>query len=164
MLSIADESVLIYRSLPAIIGRARDLIRYIAAKEAGMSSEAEASLGQKIRKLREGRGWSLSDLARETEISRSYLYELEAGRRSNPTRNVLQRLSDALGSDLSDLVDGDVSEGKGIPESLKQFAEKEGLGPAEVRMLAGLEYRGRKPQNEQQWRLLYQVIKATLQE
>lgn len=129
-----------------------------------MSAGAETSLGQRLRKLREGRGWSLSDLARETEISRSYLYELEAGRRKNPTQNVLQRLSEALGTDLSDLVEGEEPEGEDIPESLKCFAEKEGLGPAEVRMLAGLEYRGRKPQNEQQWRLLYQVIKATLQE
>lgn len=126
-----------------------------------MSAEAlDSSLGQRLAKLREGRGWTLSDLARETGVSRSYLYELEAGRRKNPTQNVLQRLSDALGSDLSDLVEGEEDD---VPDKLRELAEKEGWGPAEVRMLAGLEYRGRKPETEYQWRILYQVIKTTIE-
>lgn len=120
----------------------------------------DSSLGERLAKLRQSRGWSLSDLARETGISRSYLYELEAGRRKNPTQSVLQRLSDALGSDLSDLVKGEEDD---IPDNLRQLAEKEGWGPKEVRMLASLEYRGRKPDTDQQWRILYQVIKTTIE-
>ena len=51
-----------------------------------------------------------------------------------------------------------------IPDSLRQFAAEAGLESAEVRMLAQIEYRGKKPQTKEEWRAIYSVIKGIVGE
>ena len=62
------------------------------------------ALGLRIRGLREERGMHLAELAREADVSRRYLTDLEAGR-SNPSALVLLRLAETLGSRVSVLTD-----------------------------------------------------------
>lgn len=52
--------------------------------------------GENVRKERLARGWTQQELAGRLEMERSYLSELERGRR-NPTVRVLGALAQALG-------------------------------------------------------------------
>lgn len=62
--------------------------------------EGSKELGGKIRELREKTGKTLSQLAKDTGISKSYLSQIERAEVNNPTVEVLGRISNALGIDL----------------------------------------------------------------
>ena len=49
-------------------------------------------LGARLRSLREERGVTLKDMARELRVSSAYLSALEHGRRGKPTWSLLQRM------------------------------------------------------------------------
>lgn len=49
-------------------------------------------LGARLRALREERGVTLKDMARELRVSSAYLSALEHGRRGKPTWSLLQRI------------------------------------------------------------------------
>jgi len=63
----------------------------------------EARLGARIRHEREARGWSLSDLAARSGVSRAMINKVERGE-SSPTATLLGRLSGAFGLTLSALL------------------------------------------------------------
>ena len=56
---------------------------------------SNASIGSRIRKLREERGYSREQLAEYAEISSDFLYHIETGRKSMKVQN-LARLAAAL--------------------------------------------------------------------
>jgi len=60
-------------------------------------------LGDKIRALRAQRGWTQGDLAGKSGIAQKYVSALERGQRTNPSREVVQNLADALGVPVSTL-------------------------------------------------------------
>lgn len=122
--------------------------------------ERPATLGQRVRRLREQRGYSLSDLARRAGISRSYLYQLEMDA-SSPTHEKLEDLARALDVGLQDLL-GLTPPTVSMPKGLREFAEEYKLSDADVAMLAGIEYRGQRPTTARQWRVLYEVIRGTI--
>ena len=62
-------------------------------------------LGMRIRYLRKQKGMSQEDLALESGINKNYLSDLERGSR-NPTVVVLEKISLALGINLSTLFKG----------------------------------------------------------
>lgn len=55
--------------------------------------------GMLMMRLRLARGWSLAQLAARTKVSRSYLGNLELGRRRNPSEAVASACDAALGAD-----------------------------------------------------------------
>jgi transcriptional regulator with XRE-family HTH domain len=61
-------------------------------------------MGMRIRKLREERDMSQTELARKAKISREYVNKLEAGR-YDPTVGVLQKLARALGVPVTELLE-----------------------------------------------------------
>ena len=63
-----------------------------------------SSLGVWIREHRLGRRLSQKDLATLSHISRSYLCDIEHGRGTQPSLNVLQSIARALGEDPAELV------------------------------------------------------------
>lgn len=118
--------------------------------------------GERVRTQRKKDGYSQADLAEKVEISRTYLSQIEQGRAQNLSLRLAQRLSTVLGIE-SPYQEDDEEQGKDegdIPQSLREFAEEDDLPPEDVRMLAGIEYRGERPQDPQQWRILYNVIKT----
>lgn len=119
-------------------------------------------IGTRIRRLRERKGWNLSDLADKSGISRSYLYQLERGE-STPTQDKLEKLATAFDALPSELL-GEPPRVPEIPPSLQQFADQVDLGSREIYMLAQIEYRGRKPSTAREWRTIYSIIKAMLDE
>jgi transcriptional regulator with XRE-family HTH domain len=54
-------------------------------------------LGRRIKRLREARGWSQSELARQAKLSGpAHVSLLESGARRDPSASTLQRLAKAL--------------------------------------------------------------------
>jgi transcriptional regulator with XRE-family HTH domain len=116
-------------------------------------------LGARVRRYREDREFTLSDLARLSGVSRSYLYQVESGE-SSPTEEKLQALAHALGVTLPDLL-GINSETIDIPPSLKQFAQNKGLTDDVVNMLAKISYRGSQPDTVEKWELILLAIQTS---
>ena len=63
------------------------------------------SLGKRIAHLRKTKGWSQLELSVESGVAKSYLCDLEAGRR-NPSLETLEKIALALGISLSFLLEG----------------------------------------------------------
>lgn len=66
-------------------------------------------LGINVREARQGKHLTQEALALEAEMKRSYLSELEAGKR-NPSVRALGRLAKALGVEAADLLRRDAEE------------------------------------------------------
>lgn len=63
----------------------------------------DAQIAARLRAEREGRGWSLEELARRSAVSRAMISKVERGE-SSPTATLLGRLSAAFGLTLSQLL------------------------------------------------------------
>ncbi len=61
-------------------------------------------LGDVLRRLREAKGLTQPELARRAKITDEYVSMLESGVRRNPSLEVLQRISKALGLSVGELV------------------------------------------------------------
>lgn len=57
----------------------------------------------KIKEVRKRLGLSASELARRVGIAPSYVILLESGARKNPSRSVMQRMAEALGTTVKEL-------------------------------------------------------------
>ncbi|KNC05643.1 LacI family transcriptional regulator [Pantoea sp. RIT-PI-b] len=71
-----------------------------------MSSKEDqlsARIGQKVRQEREKRGWSLTDLAQNSGVSRAMIHKIERGE-SSPTATLLARLSGSFDMSMSQLL------------------------------------------------------------
>jgi putative transcriptional regulator len=62
-------------------------------------------VGAKIKQLREGKGWSQSELTRAAGLTNGLVSRLEAGE-GNPTLKVLAAIGKALGVSVSELTLG----------------------------------------------------------
>jgi transcriptional regulator with XRE-family HTH domain len=54
------------------------------------------TLRQRIRELRQARGYTQEQLAHRAGLGEKYLQNLEAGRRANPSMDVLNKVAEAL--------------------------------------------------------------------
>src|SRR6266542_95949 len=67
-------------------------------EDEGAGSDGERlRVGQRIRRLREERGWSPTTLHRRADVSRQTLYAIEGGEATNVRRGTLDRIAKALG-------------------------------------------------------------------
>jgi transcriptional regulator with XRE-family HTH domain len=57
--------------------------------------DRQENFGQKVRQLREAKGWSQEDFAEASGLHRTYISGIERGTR-NPTLIVIWQLADAL--------------------------------------------------------------------
>lgn len=62
-------------------------------------------LGMRIKFLRTQKRWSQEDLSLESNVNKNYICDLENGRR-NPSLDILERISLALGISLQELFKG----------------------------------------------------------
>ena len=61
-------------------------------------------IGKKIKALRIQKGYSLTKMAEETDISKSYLSYIERGIQQNPSIKVLSKISTLLNVSLEELM------------------------------------------------------------
>jgi XRE family transcriptional regulator, master regulator for biofilm formation len=57
-------------------------------------------IGKKIKEMRKEKGYSLSELAKQAEVSKSYLSQIERGLQSNPSLLFLQKISGPLETNI----------------------------------------------------------------
>jgi transcriptional regulator with XRE-family HTH domain len=123
-----------------------------------------ASVGDRIRRFRNERGLNLSRLAEQAGVSKGYLWALEndPGAR-RPSAETLFAVARALGVTMADLMGRELSAAppEKIPDSLREFAEEEGLPEADIQMLASIQFRGERPRTKERWRYIYTAISTS---
>ncbi len=128
-----------------------------------MSSDEGRAIGARIRGYREDKGWSLAKLAEKSELSKSYISELESpeGQHKRPSADALYRLGSALGVSMSELLGRPmiVPIVMDPPESLLRYAKTNDLPEADLRMLAAIRFRGEPPKSTARWDFIYQAIR-----
>lgn len=128
-----------------------------------MPRRRSETVGQRIRRFREERGLTLSELATSAEVSKSYLSELEnsQGAAQRPSADMLYRIGKSLGVAMSDLLGRPViiESTRKRPASLLAFARAQNLPEADIEMLAGIEFRGERPRSAERWAFIYQAIR-----
>jgi transcriptional regulator with XRE-family HTH domain len=125
---------------------------------------AAETFGDRVRERRIREGLSQEELADKVGISRNYLSQIERGQATNLSWQLMERLASTLGMKVEvELESGTAISPENLPPGLAEFAQDVSLPPNDVRMLAQLQYRGRRPTTAQQWRLLYNIIKAAIE-
>jgi transcriptional regulator with XRE-family HTH domain len=130
------------------------------------------SLAVKLRELRKKRKLSQAALAKEADISKAYLWQLENEEDKQPSAEILYRLATTLGVTIADLLDKPVRiaslDSVDIPDSLKQLMGKRGeeldIQEDDLKMLLSIKYRGRQPKTQEEWEFILRSIKMTLGE
>lgn len=141
-----------------------------------------ALVGERLRQLRELRGASLTTVAGEAGIAKSYLAKLERGEVENPGVATLASVAAILAITLQELFAPATGSHKrtrwsavvdpleverimaSLPKSLEVFLaelerEEQGRVPADVvRTLASIQLRGRQPQMTADWRFAYLAL------
>lgn len=122
------------------------------------------TIGSRIKRYREDKGISLSQLARNASVSKGYLWSLEnppdSEHHQRPSGETLYAIAKSLGVTMSDLLGRKliIQRPTTIAPSLAKFAEEEGLSQADVDMLASIQWRGELPQTVERWKYIYQAI------
>lgn len=114
-----------------------------------------SDFGKKVRQRRKKEGMNQKELAEKAGISRTYLSEIERGEAQNISFRVVEKLEEVLG--LGKESTGD------LPSGLQEFANEEDLPPGDIKALASVELRGKRPETKQEWRVLYNLIRSYLE-
>ena len=128
-----------------------------------MSNETGESIGDRIRRYRSEAGLSLSQLATSAGVSKGYLWSLENEPDKRPSGETLYAIAEALGVTMSTLLGRRLltRQPTDIPASLREFAKEKALPERDVRMLAGIEFRGVRPQTRERWEHIYNAIRMS---
>ncbi|MFO7675682.1 MAG: helix-turn-helix transcriptional regulator [bacterium] len=70
-----------------------------------MAKSVRVVVGQRIRELREKKGWSQEKLAEEADLHRTYIGQVERGEKNIGVENLV-RIAAALGSTAADVLRG----------------------------------------------------------
>jgi transcriptional regulator with XRE-family HTH domain len=118
-----------------------------------------------VRRLRTDKGLSLTQLAEQAGVSKSYLSAVENGTGTRPGAAVLHQLATALGVTLGDVLGRAVQAHPehDIPPSLQEFAKRSRLPEADIQMLAGIKFRGEAPRPADRWQFIYNAIVMSAQ-
>lgn len=121
-------------------------------------------IGDQIRRFREERSLSLSQLAINAGISKGYLWNLENDQEARrPSADTLYSIAKALGVTMSDLMGRKLlpAAAPHVPQSLQEFADEESLPEADLHMLASIRFRGEQPRTKERWRYIYTAISTS---
>ena len=123
-------------------------------------------LGHKIRFLRQGKEWTLAELAERTGLSKAYLSDLENGSAGKPNVQYMFSVATTLGVTLDELLTSSragVSRRRRadqeLPPGLTGLQRELDLSDDEVQMLAQVNFRGKRPRDKEAWRFLWNAIK-----
>lgn len=129
-----------------------------------MERDTPGAIGERIMRFRQEAGLSLNELAKRTDIAKSYLWSLENDpSASRPSGEALYLIAEALGVTMSDLLGRKLlsEPTHEVPKSLKEFAREMKLPAADVRMLASIRFRGEQPQTKERWAFIYDAIRTS---
>ena len=129
-----------------------------------------SSVGERIKKRRVELGWTQDQLCTKVGLSKSFLSELESGKRSVSATNLLN-IAQTLSVSLDYLMTGTASEEPPtevpIPASLAKFAAEERLSFRQTLMLLDMQkqivaHRSAKKKDDLEavdWRKFYEAVK-----
>lgn len=125
-----------------------------------------AKLGHTIRFLRNGKGWSLGHLAKESGLSKAYISDVENGTAGKPNIQYIYAVGRALGVTLNELLEGSVvrSEGRAkhkesdLPSGLRDLQLELNLSEDDMEKLAQINFRGNRPRDKEGWRYLIETL------
>jgi transcriptional regulator with XRE-family HTH domain len=102
-----------------------------------MTHDEAASLGAYLRAAREAAGLSLRQLAERAGVGHAYLSRLELGEQSNPTIEVLQKITQALSLDFDELL-AKFGIKRPLPEPRVYFRRKFGVSEEDAEVMERL--------------------------
>lgn len=131
------------------------------------------TLGKRLYKIRTEQKLSMRSVASIAGVSVAYLSKIEHDE-ANPTLDILEKLAKALAVSLNDLTNSaeqSMDSLLNMPESLKQFIEnnkdrpgyKDLLDPDMQKILKGVRLRGKYPENQDDWNIIFLNIRRALQ-
>lgn len=128
-----------------------------------MNETNPTSVGRRISRFRKQKGFSLTRLATDSGISKSYLWRLEDDEGENrPSADTLYKVAQALGVTLADLMGRRMDEDKHpVPAGLRELAEQKGLSESDIVMLASIQFRGEQPITKERWEFIYNAIRTS---
>jgi transcriptional regulator with XRE-family HTH domain len=128
-------------------------------------------LGSSIRSLRLGKGWSLTDLAEASGVSKAYISDLENGVAGKPNIQYIYAIAVALDVTIDDLL-GQAAprpakkaqrKKQDLPQGLLELQEDAALSDEDVHMLAEINFRGHRPRDKEGWRFLLETLRMLSQ-
>jgi XRE family transcriptional regulator, regulator of sulfur utilization len=129
-------------------------------------------LNDRLRELRKERSLTLRELQDFIEertgekLSISYLSELER-KEAMPSVETLARVAGGYGISLQDLLAPvdfyEVDSVAGYPKGLLKFKEKRQIEDDWVDTLARIEFRGQRPETDDEWLAVYSMLKAFIE-
>ncbi len=127
----------------------------------------DVSIGERIKSTRQKQQLTLNGLARKSRVSKAYLSQLESGQFSNPSSEVLRKLSKTLGISIDSLVGSEtlrslVPGPSAVPTDLRALAREKHLEDEEVEMLLRISYKGRQPDTVEGWRGILEAIQKSI--
>ena len=128
------------------------------------------TLAEKLKGLREENNMSVAELSEMSGVSKPYIWQIEDGRRKNPSGEILRKLASALGTTVADLMGAPVGISEAdleqVPKSLRDLARKKGkqldLRKEDLEMLKLIHYRGKRISKPEDWELLLLFIRRIL--
>ena len=78
-------------------------------------------LKDRIRELRQARGWNQTDLAARAGLRQGTIANLETGARDNPTQDTLDKLARAFGLTIAELIGNDILDGPFPAATLREL-------------------------------------------
>jgi len=133
-----------------------------------------ATVGDRIKKVREAKGWTQEKLADESQVSRGFLSEVEK-RGKNISLDLLLRIANALGASVGYLATGEgeqLGERKPvvIPPELSEAAEELRLSYPETldlldaynSVVARRSDRSKRTMSVKDWKELHAAVKSVI--
>lgn len=126
--------------------------------------EEARSLGAFVRQRRKSLNLKVKDLARATEVSTSYISQVELGRQVDPSLRTLRSLAEALNVDLPTLLglavpDQTSDTSETIPPELAHVATMIPIDSDTLALLARLNLNGHSPTSAADWLMIVLVIR-----
>jgi len=128
-------------------------------KSAREKKPRATAMGERIRHRRKELGLTAKALARAAGVSASYLSQLEHGKHTQPSLDVLGALAAALELTMGELlVDPPIVVLPSVPAALSELAVELGLDPGTTTMLSTIQLDGRQPRTREGWLLVLLAI------
>lgn len=123
-------------------------------------------LGHTIRFMRQGKGWTLADLAEKSGVSKAYISDLENASAGKPNIQYVFSVANALETTLDRILGHAISQLEktekrpmALPPGLEELRKQMGLSADDIERLASINFRGHRPRDAEGWRYLLETLK-----
>ena len=128
------------------------------------------ALKERLKSIRDAKGLSVAGLAEASGVSPPYIWQIESGAKKNPSGEVLQKLAAGLGTTVADLIGTTLvipeDTLKQAPPSLRKLAKRKAkqldLRQEDIEVLKNIHFRGKRPNKEEDWELIFLFLKRIL--